>query len=88
MYRLDCMDDESLTQHVKNIPINAEYLIHLKGDDSVMACKLNGGSASFELGFNTGKSYSSIPDVSKFKKKMKSSYLNKEILNEHFQLWD
>lgn len=53
-----------------------------------MACKLNGGSASFELGFNTGKSYSSIPDVSKFKKKMKSSYLNKEIVNEHFQLWD
>lgn len=33
------------------------------GDDSVMACKLNGGSASFELGFNTGKSYSSIPDL-------------------------
>lgn len=64
MYRLDCMDDESLTQHVKNIPF-----IHLKGDDSVMACKLNGGSASFELGFNTGKSYSSIPDVSKLKKK-------------------
>lgn len=53
-----------------------------------MACKLNGGSASFELGFNTDKSYSSIPDVSKLKKKMKSSYLNKEILNEHFQLWD
>lgn len=69
VYRLDCMDDESLTQHVKNIPINAEYLIHLKGDDSVMACKLNGGSASFELGFNTGKSYSLIPDVSKLKKK-------------------
>lgn len=46
-----------------------------------MACKLNGGSASFELGFNTGKSYSLIPDVSKLKKKMKSSYLNKEILN-------
>lgn len=43
-----------------------------------MACKLNGGSASFELGFNTGKSYSSIPDVSKLKKKWKVRTLIKK----------
>lgn len=30
------------------------------GDDSVMACKLNGGSVSFELGYNTGNLYSPI----------------------------
>lgn len=78
MYRLDCMDDESLTQHVKKNPYKRWIFIHLKGDDSVMACKLNGGSASFELGFNTGKSYSSIPDVSKFKKKWKVRTLIKK----------
>lgn len=43
-----------------------------------MACKLNGGSASFELGFNTGKSYSLIPDVSKLKKKWKVRTLIKK----------
>ncbi|XP_078329787.1 uncharacterized protein LOC111104417 isoform X1 [Crassostrea virginica] len=33
------------------------------GDDSVMACKSSGGSASFELGFNSGKSYSPLPGL-------------------------
>lgn len=49
-----------------------------------MVCKFNGGSVLFEFGFNIGKLYSLIFDVSKFKKKMKSLYFNKEILNEYF----
>lgn len=34
-----------------------------------MVCKLNGGSVLFEFGFNIGKLYSLIFDVSKLKKK-------------------
>lgn len=46
-----------------------ELDIFVKGGDSVMACKLNGGSVTFELGYNsdTGKSYSPLPDVSNIK---------------------
>lgn len=36
-----------------------------------MVCKLNGGSVLFEFGFNIGKLYSLIFDVSKLKKNEK-----------------
>ncbi|XP_048766031.2 putative ferric-chelate reductase 1 isoform X2 [Ostrea edulis] len=33
------------------------------GDDSVMACKSNSGAVSFELGYNSGKSYSALANL-------------------------
>lgn len=41
-----------------------------------MACKLNGGSVSFELGYNTGNLYSPISGVSKISKNCTLFFMN------------
>lgn len=42
----------------------------------MMACKLNGGSVSFELGYNTGNLYSPISGVSKISKNCTLLFMN------------